>query len=244
MKNPWSWLRKGVWGLMEIDLREIRYLEKGKAMIVKDRKINLNQKGAPIFIKNTTNILKSDHVNLKIVFLKRDWSLQIGPRKLKKSALWSLKSPEILRKVTTNAKSLTFIVKRVPKIEKCLVLNLLKLRNFDQKLHLNLKNLTNQNPLNLQFNPQHPLIHTKDQDLDFRSLLNQSDLKLDYQQVTIALSTQYPKSSTSTLQKVHPLLTTTNTPSQTYKSGSTSPNFEHFLDFNHFVKTLTPSKIP
>ena len=87
--------------------------------------------------------------------------------------------------------------------------------------------------------PQHPLIQVEAQDLDFRSLLNQSDLKLDYQQVTIALSTQYPKSSTSTLQMAHPLLTTTNTPSQTYKSGSTSPNFEHFLDFAHFVKTPT-----
>ena len=186
------------------------------------------QKGAPIFIKTHPTSWKMSALTSKLCSWKRDWSLQIGPRKLKKSAFWSLlKSPEILRKVTTNAKSLTFIIKRVPEIEKCLVLNFLKLRNFDQKLHLNLKNLTNQNPLNLQFNPPHPLIQVKDQDLDFRSLLNQSDLKLDYQQVTIALSTQYPKSLTSTLQKVHPSLLITKTPLQTYKSGSTSPNFAH-----------------
>ena len=112
-----------------------------------------------------------------------------------------IKKPRDLEKSHHECQKFDLYRKKSARDRKCLVLNLLKLRNFDQKLHLNLKNLTNQNPLKPTLYPQHPLIQVEDQDLDFRSLLNQSDLKLDYQQVTIVLYTKDHKLLISTLQK-------------------------------------------
>ena len=133
------------------------------------------QKGAPIFIKTHPTSWKMSALTSKLCSWKRDWSLQIGPRKLKKSTFWSLKSPEILRKVTTNAKSLTFIVKRVPEIEKCLVLNLLKLGNFDQNSTSISKISPTKTPQNPHYHHSSPLLRSKIKILTFdHFLINQT----------------------------------------------------------------------